>query len=184
MYNPFGYTGEYTDSESGLVYLRARYYDPSTQQFLTVDPALASTEQAYAYVGGSPTNFVDATGQWAIGLCLFGSGGLIGIGSSTSGCLVIASPELLAIPEIGLQTSGPGIQGSTALGWFSSGVGIQTSWQAGELSDLEGPFGGIGGSIGKVPVIEPYGIGGDLQGGFATDENGCRRFIDAESVQL
>ena len=28
------YTGQYTDSESGLVYLRARYYDPATAQFL------------------------------------------------------------------------------------------------------------------------------------------------------
>ena len=27
---PFGYTGEQTDAESGLVYLRARYLDPST----------------------------------------------------------------------------------------------------------------------------------------------------------
>src|SRR5439155_652759 len=37
-YNPFDYTGQYTDNESGLVYLRARYYDPSTQQFISVDP--------------------------------------------------------------------------------------------------------------------------------------------------
>jgi RHS repeat-associated protein len=62
VYNPFGYTGEYTDSESGLVYLRARYYDPATQQFLTVDPLLSSTEQAYAYVGGSPVNATDPSG--------------------------------------------------------------------------------------------------------------------------
>jgi RHS repeat-associated protein len=61
-YNPFGYTGEYTDQESGLIYLRARYYDPSTQQFLTVDPLLAQTEEAYAYTGGSPTYFIDPTG--------------------------------------------------------------------------------------------------------------------------
>ena len=62
--NPFRYTGEYTDAESGFIYLRARYYDPETQQFLTVDPALAWTEQAYAYVGGSPTNFVDPLGLY------------------------------------------------------------------------------------------------------------------------
>ncbi len=29
--NPFQYAGQYTDSESGLQYLRARYYDPSTE---------------------------------------------------------------------------------------------------------------------------------------------------------
>jgi RHS repeat-associated protein len=61
-YNPFGYTGQYTDVESGLLYLRARYYDPSTQQFLTVDPLVAQTEQAYAYAAGSPTNFTDPSG--------------------------------------------------------------------------------------------------------------------------
>jgi uncharacterized protein RhaS with RHS repeats len=44
------------------VYLRARYYDPSSQQFLTVDPALSWTEQAYAYAGGSPTNYSDPSG--------------------------------------------------------------------------------------------------------------------------
>ena len=56
--NPFRYTGEYQDSESGLYYLRARYYDPTTQQFLTVDPAAAAIEQAYAYAAGSPLNGV------------------------------------------------------------------------------------------------------------------------------
>ena len=35
---PFGYCGEYTDSESGFVYLRNRYYDPSTGSFITEDP--------------------------------------------------------------------------------------------------------------------------------------------------
>jgi RHS repeat-associated protein len=61
-YNPFKYTGEYTDAESGLLYLRARYYDAVTQQFLTVDPIVAWTEQAYAYGDGSPINSMDPTG--------------------------------------------------------------------------------------------------------------------------
>jgi RHS repeat-associated protein len=63
---PFGYAGEYTDAESGFLYLRARYYDPATQQFLTRDPLLAATEQAYNYAGGSPTNVTDPSGlAWA-----------------------------------------------------------------------------------------------------------------------
>ncbi len=60
---PFGYTGEYTDAESGLVYLRARYYDPPTQQFLTKDTML--TQLPYAYVNGNPTNFTDPSGHFA-----------------------------------------------------------------------------------------------------------------------
>jgi RHS repeat-associated protein len=45
--NPFRYAGEYQDAESDLYYLRARYYDPASQQFLTRDPLVAATEQAY-----------------------------------------------------------------------------------------------------------------------------------------
>ena len=32
--NPFQYTGREFDSETGLYYYRARYYDPSTGRFL------------------------------------------------------------------------------------------------------------------------------------------------------
>jgi RHS repeat-associated protein len=60
--NPFGYAGEYEDAESGLIYLRARYYDPTTQQFLTVDPLVKKGEQAYAYVDDNPLNHTDPSG--------------------------------------------------------------------------------------------------------------------------
>ena len=59
--SPFGYSGEYTDNESGLVYLRARYYDPPTQQFLSRDTLL--TQLPYAYVNGNPLNFTDPSGH-------------------------------------------------------------------------------------------------------------------------
>ena len=37
--NPFRYNGEYCDEETGLIYLRARYYDSSIGRFITEDPA-------------------------------------------------------------------------------------------------------------------------------------------------
>jgi RHS repeat-associated protein len=62
---PFGYAGEYTDPETGLQYLRARYYDPATAQFLTWDPANALTRSAYGYAANNPVNFTDPTGlEW------------------------------------------------------------------------------------------------------------------------
>jgi RHS repeat-associated protein len=61
--NQFKYAGEYQDAESNLYYLRARYYDPATQQFLTIDPLVSGTEQPYGYVGGSPTNLRDPSGM-------------------------------------------------------------------------------------------------------------------------
>ena len=61
--NPFRYAGQYTDSVSGLVYMRARWYDPATAQFLTKDPLVALSGQPYAYANNSPLNFTDPTGQ-------------------------------------------------------------------------------------------------------------------------
>jgi RHS repeat-associated protein len=61
------YNGEYTDASTGLQYLRARYYDPSTGQFITPDPALGASGARYAYAGDSPVNAADPTG-----LCLLG----------------------------------------------------------------------------------------------------------------
>ncbi len=60
--NPFLFAGQYLDPTSGLYYMRARWYDPATAQFLTVDPLVAVTGQPYAYVGGDPVNAVDAWG--------------------------------------------------------------------------------------------------------------------------
>ena len=60
--NPFGFAGAITDPESGFLYLTARYYDPSTAQFLTVDPAVNQTRSPYGYAGDSPLNLADPTG--------------------------------------------------------------------------------------------------------------------------
>ena len=46
----------------GLHYLRARYYDPTTAQFLSRDPAVAKTRSPYGYAMGSPLNRVDPSG--------------------------------------------------------------------------------------------------------------------------
>jgi RHS repeat-associated protein len=58
---PFGYAGGYTDP-TGLVYLIGRYYDPTTGQFLSVDPLVDETGQPYAYTGDDPVNMVDSLG--------------------------------------------------------------------------------------------------------------------------
>ena len=59
--NPFEYCGEYFDDETGLIYLRNRYYDPTIGRFITEDPA-RDGENWYVYAGNNPVNFVDADG--------------------------------------------------------------------------------------------------------------------------
>ena len=58
---PFGYAGEYTDEETGLIYLRNRYYDPSIGRFITEDPIMDGTNW-YSYCDGNPVMFVDPWG--------------------------------------------------------------------------------------------------------------------------
>ncbi len=45
-----GYDGQYTSTDTGLIYLRNRVYDPATAQFLSVDPLEAISGEPYSYV--------------------------------------------------------------------------------------------------------------------------------------
>ena len=63
-----GYAGNWTDPTTGLIYLRARDYDPTTGQFLTVDPLVDSTLQPYAYTANSPLTGTDPSGLCWTGL--------------------------------------------------------------------------------------------------------------------
>jgi RHS repeat-associated protein len=58
---PYGFTNEYTDA-TGLLYLRARYYDPAIGRFLNMDPSWQE-RNLYGYVGGNPVNFTDPSGH-------------------------------------------------------------------------------------------------------------------------
>jgi RHS repeat-associated protein len=67
--NKFKYTGEAVDPSTGLVYLRARYYDPSMGHFLSRDPLPQSDhvpqQASYVYAGNSPVLHVDPTGLFS-----------------------------------------------------------------------------------------------------------------------
>ncbi|UCV03337.1 RHS repeat-associated core domain-containing protein [Dechloromonas denitrificans] len=58
----YGYTGREPDA-TGLVYYRARYYDPAMARFSQRDPiGLQGGVNQYAYVGNNPINYIDPTG--------------------------------------------------------------------------------------------------------------------------
>jgi RHS repeat-associated protein len=59
---PLGYDGQYTNSDTGLIYLRAREYDPATGQFMSNDPLRGLTREPYDYAGDNPVNYGDPTG--------------------------------------------------------------------------------------------------------------------------
>ncbi len=59
---PLGYDAQYTSSDTGLVYMRARVYDPATAQFMSVDPLADMTRLPYAYAADNPLNLNDPSG--------------------------------------------------------------------------------------------------------------------------
>jgi len=65
---PYTYTGREFDSETGLYYYRARYYDASVGRFLSNDPiGLSGGLNLYGYVGNRPTLFGDSLGLFVTG---------------------------------------------------------------------------------------------------------------------
>ncbi|WP_232242855.1 RHS repeat-associated core domain-containing protein [Paenibacillus sp. GSMTC-2017] len=68
MSNPFKYSGEIYDDESDLIYLRARFYDPSIGRFITEDTYEGKlndplTLNLYTYVANNPLLYVDPSGN-------------------------------------------------------------------------------------------------------------------------
>jgi len=71
--NPYRYTGQYLDEETGFYYLRARYYDSNTMRFTTEDSYLGDMKNPlslnlYGYCMGNPVMYNDPTGHSAISI--------------------------------------------------------------------------------------------------------------------
>ncbi len=74
--NSFKYAGEIYDEETGLYYLRARYYDPSIGRFLNEDTVEGQidnplSQNLYTYVSNNPLIYTDPTGhrqEWGAGV--------------------------------------------------------------------------------------------------------------------
>jgi RHS repeat-associated protein len=63
--NSFRYVaqiGHPTDEETGLIYMRARYYDPEVGRFVSEDPKMHGANW-YWYVDANPVMLVDRTGM-------------------------------------------------------------------------------------------------------------------------
>ncbi len=61
--NSFKFAGREFDTETGLYYMRARYYDPQLARFISEDPiGLAGGINLYTYVNNNPVNGTDPSG--------------------------------------------------------------------------------------------------------------------------
>ena len=81
----FAYNGESYDSATGMVNLRARWYEPSTMRFSQRDiirgfTLIPSTQNRYAYCLNNPILFTDPSGEFVLAALLIGAaiGAIIG----------------------------------------------------------------------------------------------------------
>jgi RHS repeat-associated protein len=118
-----GYTGHVNDPETNLVYMQARYYDPATGHFLSVDPTTPSAGgtsafNRYAYASNNPIGNVDPNGKQTIPLAnelgtddpalinrvqvaqLNNADKLLDAGRQLTEPLVAEAPELGAVPSM------------------------------------------------------------------------------------
>lgn len=121
---PLRYAAGYQDPETGLYYLRARYYDPRTAQFLTRDPIAPLTQSPYAYVGGNPLNLTDPTGYG----CGFNptcwAAAAVGAASGTTSSVTNSLEQWGATSGAWVYANRGTVASVVALGWcFAPGVG-------------------------------------------------------------
>jgi RHS repeat-associated protein len=105
--SPFGYDGQFTNPDTGFVYLRNRVYDPATAQFMSVDPLEAITGAPYNYAGDNPVNEADPSGlifgipgtpsttEIVEGISHVAGGVAVGASIATAGCAAAAAPTVV-----------------------------------------------------------------------------------------
>jgi RHS repeat-associated protein len=158
----FGYTGrEPTGAEVGLIYYRARYYDPAIGRFISRDPAgMVDGVNRYAYVGGDPVDYTDPSGEFALNA----AGALAGAGygfvsGGISGAIVgwkTAKPGTSTLERVGLSIlgGGTGAVSGAAVGAAAGAMLNPALAASAPISVASGVAGGLVANIGTTTVTQ------------------------------
>jgi RHS repeat-associated protein len=145
--NPYRYAGYRYDTDTGLYYLRARYYNPNIMRFMTKDLKAGflinpQTLNSYVYCNNNPVNLIDPMGEdWTdVGISVVG-GIVIGVG------LVVEAPELIVI-GIGIAA----YSGYRSWSAYNSGkISGGDLWTSGTLDAISAiPVVGPGAAVGSI----------------------------------
>jgi RHS repeat-associated protein len=115
-----GYAGQLTDP-SGLLYMRARWYDPMTGRFVTRDPVMGNHDRpislnAYMYAHANPVLNTDPTGK-CIPVCLgIAAAVLFGVELGFTGADAIFTAQDVLDPALSTAEK------AAAVGFFVAGV--------------------------------------------------------------
>ena len=121
--NAFRYCGEYFDAETGTVYLRARYYDPSIGRFISRDSYAGKNEDPlslnlYTYCHNNPIIGVDPNGH-ALHILIGGAIGAL-VGAAATAITSYAEEGQVNWKSVGVSA----VSGAISGGLAATGVGI------------------------------------------------------------
>jgi len=162
---PLQYDGQYHDP-TGLYYLRARYYDPQTGQFLTRDPLEAITGQPYGYAGNDPLNSADPTGlgcPWWDLTC-YAYQAVYAIGGGIDWTASFVSRHFGDIAELGAGAGCIIATGGTCFALVISATALQVSQDhfvghaAGVQLAIDGIVGALGASFAGIAAEAVSGL--------------------------
>lgn len=157
--NERGFTGQREDSEVGLIYMGARYYDPLTGRFISPDTIVPDPENPqslnrYAYCMNNPVSYVDPSGHAPVAVAVFSA-------YMTATAAIAADTMWLAyvawagagLTAVGYFTNAPELAavGSVMLG-FTGGWSIPTGAGTGALMELSGGLLGASVSLAISPL--------------------------------
>ncbi len=134
---PSLYNGQQYDAETGLYYLRARYYSPELGRFISADSKHADGND-YAYAGNDPINMVDPSGTESL------------VGELTA-IFIDSFMDTLQIPFIG-----SGFIGEAFGAAYSGGEAIVQgkSWSdVGKATEAGANAGSLFGMAGSIPMV-------------------------------
>jgi RHS repeat-associated protein len=156
MPTSYGFTGQRSDTASGLDYYGARYYDPQAGQFTSGDSVLPGSGldqwglSRYAYVGGNPIIRVDPTGHVIVCDCGSGSGSTCYSdcgGAGGGGCVDTCVPRGTGQPPY--YPPPPPVVAPSASGGTTGG----TTSQSGQPTPTPDPAPTAPTASGPLPVI-------------------------------
>src|ERR1700738_971338 len=92
----YSYTGRERDPDTGLMFSRARWYDPQVGRFISEDPiGLAGGINQFAYVSNNPQNGTDPSGLYEIDVHYY----LTYFLALKTGCFTSAEAKLIAFSD-------------------------------------------------------------------------------------
>jgi RHS repeat-associated protein len=171
-----GQLGVQTDP-NGLLYMRARYYNPYISRFLNPDPSgFAGGLNYYVFADGNPISETDPFGLWTWGqvgsaALHFGEG--VVVGAVVTAGVVLAAPEIAAGGAAALIWAGVTEATATtvATATVTGGLGVAGVWGA---SGVAGDIAGNASANNWNNVA--YDVG-TLAGGFAVGGAGGGRYV-------